>query len=77
MAGGTTSPHDNGWDRGVRMAAVLYSYSGTCKYDGITPFAYLQDILRRLRSPPADQVDELPPDVGFASHHSALRKPIT
>jgi hypothetical protein len=59
------------------MAAVLYSYTGKCKHHGIDPFAYLQDILRRLRSSPADQVDELLPDVGFASHRSARRKPAT
>jgi hypothetical protein len=40
----------------------------------IDPFAYLQDILRRLPSHPADQLDDLLPDVWFASHSSARRK---
>jgi hypothetical protein len=41
MVGGTTSPHDNGQDRGGRTAAVLYSLTGTCKDHDIAPFTYL------------------------------------
>src|SRR5262249_15209067 len=63
-----------GSDRGGRTAAVLYSFTGTCKHHDIDPFAYLQDILRRLPSHPADLLDELLPDVWFASHPSARRK---
>ena len=63
-----------GSDRGGRTAAVLYSLTGTCKHHDIDPFAYLQDILRRLPSHPADQLEELLPDVWFASHPSARRK---
>jgi hypothetical protein len=35
---------------------------------------YLADILRRLPSHPAQQLDELLPDVWFRSHPSARRK---
>jgi transposase len=63
-----------GSDRGGRTAAVLYSFTGTCKHHEIDPFAYLQDVLRRLPSHPSDQLDELLPDVWFASHPSARRK---
>ena len=63
-----------GSDRGGRTAAVLYSLTGTCKYHDIDPFAYLQDILRRLPTHPPDQLDELLPDVWFASHPSARHK---
>jgi hypothetical protein len=63
-----------GSDRGGRTAAVLYSFTGTCKHHDIDPFAYLQDILRRLPAHPADQLDELLPDVWFASHPSARRQ---
>jgi transposase len=63
-----------GSDRGGRTAAVLYSLTGTCKHHDIDPFAYLQDILRRLPSHPADQLEELLPDVWFASHPTARRK---
>jgi hypothetical protein len=66
-----------GSDRGGRTAAVLYSLTGTCKHHDIDPFAYLRDILHRLPSHPADQLDELLPDVWFASHPSARRKRAT
>ncbi len=63
-----------GSDRGGRTAAVLYSLTGTCKHHDIDPFAYLSDVLRRLPSHPAPQLDELLPDVWFASHPAAQRK---
>ena len=63
-----------GSDRGGRTAAVLYSFTGTCKHHEIDPFAYLQDVLGRLPSHPADQLEELLPDAWFASHPSARRK---
>ena len=63
-----------GSDRGGRTAAILYSMTGSCKHHDIDPFAYLTDILRRLPSHPAQQLDELLPDVWFTSHPSARRK---
>jgi hypothetical protein len=33
-----------------RTAAVLYSFTGTCKHHDIDPFEYLRDILRRMPS---------------------------
>ena len=63
-----------GSDRGGRTAAVLYSFTGTCKHLGIDPFAYLRDVLGRLPAQPADQLDELLPDIWFAAHPSARRK---
>jgi hypothetical protein len=63
-----------GSDRGGWTAAVLYSFTGTCKHHEIDPCAYLRDILHRLPSHHADQLDELLPDVWFASHPAARRK---
>jgi hypothetical protein len=63
-----------GSDRGGRTAAVLYSLTGTCKHHDVDPFAYLRDVLRRLPSQPAGQLDELLPDAWFQSHPSAGRK---
>jgi transposase len=63
-----------GSDRGGRTAAVLYSFTGTRKHNNIDKFAYFTDILRRLPSQPARQLDELLPDNWFASHPSARRK---
>ena len=77
MVGGTTSPQDNGRDRGGRTAAVLDSFTGTRKYHDIGPFAYLQDILRRLPNHPLGRLDELLPDAWFAAHPSAWRKSAT
>jgi transposase len=57
-----------GGDRGGRTAAVLYSLAGTCKHRNIDPLAYIEDILRRLPSHPADQLGLLLPDVWFTSH---------
>jgi transposase len=63
-----------GSDRGGRTAAVLYSFTGTCRHHDIDPFAYLADVLRRLPSHPTEQLDELLPDLWFTSHPSARRK---
>jgi hypothetical protein len=49
--------------KGVTGAAVLYSLTGNCKHHGIDPFAYLDEILRRLPSQPSGRLDELLPDV--------------
>ena len=57
---------------GGRGGSVLLDRN--CKHLDIDLFAYLQDILRRLLAHPADQLDELLPDVWFASHPSARRK---
>jgi transposase len=48
--------------------------TGGCKHHDIDPYAYLADILCNLPSHPAHQLDQLLPDVWFASHRSARRK---
>jgi hypothetical protein len=48
--------------------------TGTCRHHGIDPFAYLTDVLRRIPSHPARQLDELLPDAWFTSHPAARRK---
>lgn len=63
-----------GSDRGGRTAAVLYSLTGSCKHHDIDPFAYLDDVFRRLPSQPAGRLNELLPDAWFLSHPSARRK---
>jgi hypothetical protein len=63
-----------GSDRAGRTATVLDFLTGTCKHHDVAPFAYLQNILHRLPSHPADQLDELLPDVWFASYLLARRK---
>jgi transposase len=63
-----------GSDRGGRTAAILYSLTGTCRHHGIDPFAYLQDVLRRLPAQPAGELDAFLPDAWFAAHPAARRK---
>ena len=63
-----------GSERGGRTAAVLCDLTGNLKHHGIDAFAYVQDILRRLPSQPAGQLDAPLPDISFASHPSARRK---
>ncbi len=65
-----------GSDRGGRTAAVLYSFSGTCKHHDIDPFAYFKDILGRLSTQPGDRLGELLPDVWFETHPQSRRKKI-
>jgi hypothetical protein len=47
---------------------------GSSKRHDIDPFAYLDDVLRRLPSHPAGRLADLLPDVWFAAHPSARRK---
>jgi hypothetical protein len=59
---------------GGGTAVVLHSSTGTGKRHDIDPLTYLRDVLPRLPAHPADRLDELPPDVWFASHPSARRE---
>jgi transposase len=58
-----------GSDNGGRTAAVLYSFTATCKHLGIDSFAYLRDVFERLPSHPPERLDELLPH-----HWEAARK---
>jgi hypothetical protein len=50
-----------GSDNGGKTAAVLFSFTATCKHLGIDPFAYLRDVLERLPTHPPATLDELLP----------------
>jgi hypothetical protein len=56
-----------GSDVGGKTAAVLTSFTTTCKRHGIDPWLYLSDVLTRLPSHPADQIAELLPDIWTAT----------
>ena len=47
---------------GGRTAAVLFSFTSTCQRLGVEPWAYLQDVLTRLPTTPAEHVSALLPD---------------
>ena len=50
-----------GSDNGGQTAAVLFSFTATCKHLGIDSFAYLRDVLGRLPTHPAERLEELLP----------------
>jgi transposase len=51
-----------GSPRGGQTAAVLMSFTSTCRRLGVEPWAYLQEVLTRLPGLPAEQLGELLPD---------------
>jgi transposase len=51
-----------GSDAGGRTAAVLFSFTATCKHLGIDTFAYLRDVFERLPTHPAESREQLLPD---------------
>jgi transposase len=50
-----------GSDAGGKTAAVLFSFTATCKHLGIDTFAYLRDVLTRLPTQPPERLEELLP----------------
>ena len=45
----------------AQRSAMLYSLLGTCKLNGINPFIWLREILRRIASHPINKIHELLP----------------
>jgi len=64
-----------GSDRGGQTAAVLFSFTATCKRLGIDTFAYLRDVLERLPTHPTDRLEELLPHRWQAARLSAPATP--
>jgi transposase len=64
-----------GSPQGGQTAAVLMSFTSTCGRLGVEPWAYLQDVLTRLPSLPAGQLDELRPDQWQAARQAATAIP--
>ena len=50
-----------GSEAGGWRAAIIYSLVASCKLNGHVPFAYFNDVLRRVSIHPADKIDELLP----------------
>jgi transposase len=50
-----------GSDKGGRTAAVLFSFTATCKCLGIDSFSYLRDVFDRLPTHPEERLGELLP----------------
>ena len=50
-----------GSHEGGRWAAIMYSLLGTCKLNGINPWEYLRDVLKRVNVRSGDTARELLP----------------
>jgi transposase len=50
-----------GSHEGARRAAMLYSFLGTCKRNGVEPFAWLRDTLAKIQDHPINRIEELLP----------------
>ena len=50
-----------GSEAGGQRLAILYSFAATCKANGICFRKWLEDVLPRLNSTPAGQIDSLIP----------------
>src|SRR5208282_1558538 len=60
-----------GSDKGGKTAAVLFSFTATCKHLRIDTFAYLRDVLGRLPTHPVERLDELLPHRWQSDRQSA------
>ena len=60
-----------GSDVGGETAAVLYTFTQTCRALGIEPWRYLRDVLERLPTHPAEQLAELLPDESAQGQRAA------
>lgn len=50
-----------GSEAGAWRAAIIYSLVASCKLNSHDPFAYFNDVLRKVSTHPADKIDELLP----------------
>jgi transposase len=64
-----------GSDTGGQTAAVLFSFTATCKHLGIDTFAYLREVLTRLPTHPPDRLAELLPHRWQALRQAAANHP--
>ena len=68
-----------GSDGGGRTAAILYSFTASCKANQVEPFAYLSAVIQRMaelrstESITAEHLTSLLPDVWLTSHPNAHR----
>ena len=64
-----------GSDKGGQTAAVLFSFTATCKHLRIDTFAYLRDVFERLPTHPKDRLEELLPHRWQAARQAAASTP--
>ena len=62
-----------GSDKGGQTAAVLFSFTATCKHLGFDAFAYLHDLFERLPGHSAECLEELLPHRWLAARKAAAQ----
>jgi transposase len=68
----------SGSDRGGETAAVLFSFTASCKHLKIDPFVYLRDVMTQLpglENPTPEQLDGLLPDAWATRQRQAIEGP--
>jgi len=53
----------------AQRSAMLYSVLGTCKLNGINPFVWLRETLRRIAAHPINKIEELLPQNFMLNNH--------
>ena len=64
-----------GSENGARNTAILLGLIVSCKLAGVDPFAWLQDVLSRIATYPADRVGELIPRE-WKKRHASQTTPV-
>lgn len=64
-----------GSEQGGKTAAILMSFTSTCKRLGVEPWAYLQDVLTRLPTTPSEQLTDLLPHHWQAARQAKIATP--
>ena len=65
-----------GSPQGGQTAAVLMTFASTCRRLNVEPWAYLQDVLTRLPTTPAERLGELAPDHWQAARQAKPATPL-
>lgn len=52
-----------GSHNGARRAAMLYSFLGTCKINGVNPFDWLRHVLNVIPTHPVNKLQDLLPNI--------------
>ncbi len=59
-----------GSDDGGRFASILFSFTASCKHNGVDPYAYLTDVLTRFLQDRGNLTEYLP-DQWLSRHPEA------
>lgn len=66
-----------GSERGGKAAALYLGLIQSCRKNGVNPWAYFDDVLRRIMAHPANQLRDLLPDRWKPAPRDAAGKPVT